>query len=266
MAENSVENENALDINGQNEGDADDQSTRFLTGSIDDYLLGLAAGIQKAQRQLSQMAITIQPGEAAVTYQIPRVEFELKMSLEVVSPLNGTGDDTALLRFRPASPVRGAAGATTSDVASTIRGAFVAVPIHGGKPPPDIRITLRRINLRTFEIVVQVASAAGERLTGIEVQFNVDRERSRKLKVTSGGSGLPAGVYNDIDAKYGYVAFSDAAGLYPGTGFWDGSVVTDAAGIAVGVLNIDAQEPTGTPIAAIVDVFGQTETIVFKVE
>jgi hypothetical protein len=257
-----AENNDANEI----EPGVDDPNASFLTGSIDDYLLGLAAGIQKAQQQLSQMAITLRPGEAAVTYQIPRVEFELKMSLEVASPADSAAGNTTMLRFRPASPARGAAGSTTSDVASTIRGAFVAVPIHGGKPPPDIRITLRQINPRTYEITVRVASAAGERLAGVEVQFNVDRERSRELKVTPGGSGLPAGIYNDKDARYDYAVFSDAAELYPGTSFWDGLVATNADGIAVGVLNIDAQEPTGTPIVTIVDVLGQTETIVFKVE
>lgn len=262
MADNNTPSQTEVDNTA--EPTALDNNTQFLTGSIDDYLLGLADGIQKAQRQLSQMAITLQPGESAVTYQIPRVEFELKMSLEVASPAD-TGS-SALLRFRPASPVRGGAGATTSDVASTIRGAFVAVPVHGGKPPPDIRITLRQINARTFELTVRVASAAGERLAGVEVQFNVDRERSRELKVLPGGSGLPSGIYNDKDATYNYVAFGEAAGLYANTRFWDGSVPTDANGIAVGVLNIDAQEPPGTRIATIVDVLGQTESIVFKVE
>ena len=265
MTENDVGDQAAVDDSGQDES-GPDQNTRFLTGSIDDYLLGLAAGIQKAQQQLSQQAVTIRPGEAAVTYQIPRVEFELKMSLEVVSPADTGGDGATLLRFRPATPARGGAGATTSDVASTVRGSFVAVPVHGGKPPPDIRITLRRVNARTYEIAVQVASAAGERLAGVEVQFNVDREGSRQLKVIPGGSGLPTGLFNDPGALYNFVAFGDTAGLFPGTSFWDGSVLTNADGIALGVLNVDAQEPVGVPIATIVDVLGQTETIVFKVE
>jgi hypothetical protein len=265
MTENDVDNQTALDNNGH-DGSGPDENARFLTGSIDDYLLGLATGIQKAQQQLSQQAVTIRPGEAAVTYQIPRVEFELKMSLEVVSPADSGGDGATLLRFRPASPARGGVGATTSDVASTIRGAFVAVPVHGGKPPPDIRITLRRISAGTYEIAVRVASAAGERLAGVEVQFNVDRERSRELKVIPGGSGLPTGRFNDAEALYNFVAFADTADLFPGTSFWDGSVVTNAEGIAIGVLNIDAREPTGVPIATIVDVLGQIETIVFIVE
>ncbi len=265
MAENDTQEQPTLD-SGVQDGPDFDNNTQFLTGSIDDYLLGLADGIQKAQRQLSQMAITLQQGENAVTYQIPRVEFELKMSLEVVNQATSTGENTAQLRFRPANPTRGAAGATTADVASTIRGAFVAVPVHGGKPPPDIRITLRQINARRFEVTVRVASAAGERLAGVEVQFNVDRERSRALMVVPGASGLPVGAFNDKDALFDRVSFAASSGLFPGTQFWDGSVPTDAEGIAIGVLEIDAQEPPGTRVAAVVDVLGQTENIVFKVE
>jgi hypothetical protein len=140
------------------------------------------------------------------------------------------------------------------------------VPVHGGKPPPDIRITLRQIDPRRFEVTVRVASAAGERLAGVDVQFNIDRERSRELKVIRDVAGLPIGFYDDNDAKYDYASFADSAGLQPGTRFWDGLVTTDAEGMAVGVLNIDAQEPPGTRVAAVVDVLGQTETIVFRVE
>ena len=240
-----------------------DESTQFLTGSIDDYLLGLADGLQKAQRQLSQMALIIQPGEAAVTYQIPRLEFELKMSLEVVTPAEGASGG-ALLRFRPASP--GRTGTSTSDVASTIRGAFVAVPVHAGKPPPSVRITLRRINERSFEVRVLVTSAAGERLPGVDVHFNIDRQRSRALKIAPDRPRQQPGRFNEKDARYDYTTYDDSSDLLPGTRFWDGLVTTDAAGVALGVLAIDALEPRGTRVAAVVDVLGQTETIVFPVE
>jgi hypothetical protein len=263
MTETNAQNWATIDNNTRNGADID-RNAQLLTGSIDDYLLGLADGIQKAQRQLSQMALTLQPGETAVSYQIPRVEFELKMSLEVVAESNDAGVNTTQLRFRPATPTR--TGATTTDVSSIIRGAFVAVPVHGGKPPPDIRTTLRRINARRFEVTVHVASAAGELLAGVEIQFNVDRERSQALTVAPGGSSLPPGIYDDKAAAYDYVRFGTSSGLNPGTGFWDGSVLTDAAGIAVGVLEIDAQEPRNTRVAAVIDVLGQTETIVFQVE
>lgn len=219
-----------------------DQS-ELLTGSIDDYLLGLADGIQKAQRQLSQMSLVIQTGEAPVTYQIPRVDFELKMSFEMT---NQPGEDGVSLRFRPAGVQRGSS--TSTEASSIIKGAFIAVPVNGGKPPPVIRTTLRRVSGRRLEISVSVTSAAGEKLAGVDVQFNVDRDYSKSL------------------AQLANVSASDAPELLAGTRFWDGLVTTDATGAAVGLLNVDPDEPTGTRVAAVVDVLGRTETIVFQAE
>jgi hypothetical protein len=231
----------------------------LLTGSIDDYLLGLADGIQKAQRQLSQMALVVQPGEAPVTYQIPRVDFELKMSFEMTT----TPDDgSTSLRFRPAGGRRGG-GSTTTEASSVIRGSFVAVPVHGGKPPPVIRTTLRRISSRKLEVTVTVTSAVGEKLSGIDVQFNVDRDLSKKLTPVA-DSSFPSAVFDT--SFMDEASFDQPSDLQPGTKFWDGLVTTNEAGIAVGVLNVDPLEPAGTRVAAVVDVLGKTETIVFKAE
>ena len=122
-----------------------DNNTQFLTGSIDDYL----ASWRTASRRRSGSSARWRSRcirEAAVTTV---AEFELKMSLEVAGLTDERGGGSAQLRFRPANPA-GADG-STSDVASTIRGAFVAVPVHGGKPPPDIRITLHRLDPRKYE-------------------------------------------------------------------------------------------------------------------
>ncbi len=230
-----------------------DNPGEFITGSIDDYLLGLADGLQKAQRQLSQMALVVEQDQAPITYQIPRIEFELKMSLEVASASDTDPSARTVLRFRPASP-------------------SLAIPARGGKPPPVIRTRLRAINLRLFEVTVQVSSAAGERLAGVDVQFNVDRERSRQLR-TVGDAQQPVGFFAPDDdseaaraSRYNSASFGDTVELSPGTGFWDGLVTTDASGSATGVLNIDSQEAPGARIVAVIDVLGQTETILFKVE
>lgn len=236
------------------------EQDEFLTGSIDEYLLGLADGIQKAQRQLSQMAIEIQPGESAVTYQIPRVDFELKMSMEVTT---SSDDGSALLRFRPANMRRGASQSTSTEATSIIKGAFVAVPVHGGKPPPVIRTRLNRITNRRFEVTVLVASAAGERLAGVDVQLNIDRDRSRQLRLLSGAT-FPTGAFDQ--AGFDGASFDTPGDLRPGTRFWDGVVTTDVKGEATGLLDIDANEPLGTPVVAVVDVLARTETILFVVE
>ena len=89
-----------------------------------------------------------------------------------------------------------------------------------------------------------VATAAGERLAGVEVQFNVDQGAAANSSWPRGVE-LPAGIFNE-DATYSYVAYADAVGLAPGTRFWDGSILTDADGNATGTLEIDAGEASGT--------------------
>lgn len=236
----------------------------LLSGSIDDYLLGLADGIQKAQRQLSQMALVVQPGEAPVTYQIPRIDFELKMSFEMTA---AAGEDRsasgATLRFRPAGTRRGSTATTSTEASSTIRGAFIAVPVHGGKPPPVIRTTLRRVTGRKLELTVSVSSAAGERLAGVDVQFNIDRELSKTL-VPLADAKLATATFDN--SPMDGASFDQPAELLPGTKFWDGLVTTGEDGQAVGVLLVDPQEPAGLRVAAVIDVLGRTETILFKAD
>ncbi len=218
-------------------------NTAMLTGTIDDYLLGLADGLQKAQAQLSQVSIVVQKDEAPITYQIPRLDFELKMSFEMV--LSKNGEATKQLRFKTAGG-RGSRQ-STAEATSTIKGTLVAVPRSAGKPLPLITTTLERVNKDHLRVQVSTATAAGEVMVGVAVHFNVDRRRSRELTAALGNLG----------------AALDPNPL-PRTKFYDGVVETDATGIAVGILDIDPDEPTGKCIAAMVDVLGQTETILVQ--
>jgi hypothetical protein len=212
----------------------------MLTGTIDDYLLGLADGLQKAQAQLSQVSLVVQKDEAPITYQIPRLDFELKLSFEMV--LSADGEAMKQLRFKTTGG--GSSRQATTEATSTIKGTLVAVPRSAGKPLPVITTTLERVNQNQMHVKVSTTTAAGEVMAVVAVQFNVDRSRSRAL--TAALSTL-----------------TETAPL-PLTKFYDGVVETDVMGIAVGVLDIDPDEPVGKCIAATVDVLGQTETIMLQ--
>ena len=215
----------------------------MLTGTIDDYLLGLADGLQKAQAELNQVSLVVQKDEAPITYQIPRLDFELKLSFEMV--LSDDGEESKQLRFK--TPGGGGSRQSTTEATSTIKGTLVAVPRAAGKPLPVITTTLERVDTNQLKVMVSTVTAAGEKMVGVAVHFNVDRGQSRDL--TKKLRGLSA----DVDPN-----------PLPGTKFYDGVVETDATGIAVGVLDIDPNEPTGKCIAAIVDVLGKTETIMLQ--
>lgn len=221
-------------------------SNAFLTGSIDDYLLGLADGVEKAQRQLSRVSLELNAGEAPVMYQIPRVEFELKLSLEMVSAEDGSG---ATLQFRPAG--QGGSRQTTTEASSTLRGSLVAVPRLGGKPRPVLGTTLRRIDPEAWrwQVRVKLATAAGEALSGVKVQFNTDRERSREL--TDKLVSLPEGSSSALSSQ---------------TKFSSGVVTTDGHGVASATLEADASEPKGRYVAAVIDALGETETVIFRLD
>jgi hypothetical protein len=223
-----------------------EQAEDLLTASIDDYLLALADGIHKAQRQLSQISIALQPGQPAITYQLPRVDFEFKVSFALAraeEATAGAGGGGAL-RLRPAGGEPGGRNSTAAEAASVIKGSFVAVPALGGKPPAVVTTRLERLAGRRLSITVQVASAAGEKLAGVPVELNVDRELSRRLNR----------------------AFHADRELSAETDLWHGRIETDADGIAQTVLKVSPSEPAGSYVAVLIDVLNETRTVTFHVE
>ncbi len=225
----------------------DENSEEFLTAPIDDYLLALADGLHQAQVQLSQMRVPAQPGQPTITYQLPKLEFELKMSLRVTHKDKDTGK--VKLEAKPISTDQAQSGGSVAEAASIIKGVFVAVPTDGGKPPAMVRTSLKKEAYTSgkpqkFMITVDVQAASGENLAGIDVQFNIDHEQSLQLNAPNGWTG----------------------NFRAGTQLAGGQVFTDANGKASTSLTIDIDEPFGKYIVILVDAAGKTETIVFKVE
>lgn len=232
-----------------------DNPEEFLTGSLDDYLLAVADSIHQAQLKLSRMRIPAQPGQPSITYQLPRLDFELKMSFEVAQKSSKEGGTGGLvLNARPVSAQQASARSSTAEAASIIKGSFIAVPLDGGKPPSVIRTSLYRNSSRSLEITVTVQSATGENLSGVEVQFNIDLDRSYALNQLEGITETPA----EGAAPQPYH-------LKSGT-FLAAGKVTTIEGRAVNTLTVDSAEVRGAYIVIIIDVSGETQTIVFKVE
>lgn len=220
----------------------------LLTASIDDYLIALGESLHKAQRQLSQLQTVVQAGDAPITYHVPRLDFEFRVSFELSrseeAQAEAPGKAATSLRLRPAQPSPNAGRSTSSaESTSVIKGSFVAIPTRGGKPPPIIRTALAERPDRRVEVRVEASTAAGERVVGVEVNFNIDRDLSRRLTLTR---------FNQFAPR-------------PGTGFLQGMVPTDASGLAIGVLAVDPGEQSGLSLAMRVDVLGSAETIVYQV-
>ncbi|ASJ71981.1 hypothetical protein [Granulosicoccus antarcticus] len=217
-----------------------DKTEELLTGSVDEYLLSLAWSLQQAQRQLSQLSAPGPTGEFPVTYQIPEMEFELKMSLELrqSSVIDAAGGATAGAKVLRGTVLSGSSSdASKSLAASTIKGRFVAVPSRGGNPPPVLTVTMTRPGRTSvLGLAVRVSSVSGEPLADVPVHFNVDRDLTNRLNT------LPASEESRPMA---------------------GVVRTNAEGVAVTEVEA-AEKDFEKRIAIVIDALGKTETIVFK--
>jgi|SRR5882724_1032300 len=222
-----------------------DASDAFST--LDDFLLSLADGVAHAQAELARAGVSGPPG-AQVLYQLPRVEFELKMNLTVVEDQALSQRYRYLRAMRPNDkhllfkPLTGEEASSTLEIAATVKGVFIAVPPNSGLPAPVIQTTLDATDPKAPIVRIAARNAAGEALAGIEIQLNVDREESVALNQAAGRS------------------FSVAAGTA-----LDLSVLsTDANGAAHTVLRIDGAQVAGVLVIA-VDALSRSETLVYEV-
>lgn len=246
---------------------------KFITGTIDQYLVSLADGLRKAQEELSGLHVT-RPGESPLSYHIPSLEFELKLAFEMSEEAEEEGPTPAMLRhtagperverFAPAldipftvPPLRGELlnPETTStetfqaEAASTIRGRFTAVPANGGAPLPVLSVSARAVDRDdAVEIVARVGNALGEALEGEEVEFNVDREYSNHLNWAS----VEAGELDEEDVE-----------LPAGTEIETAVATTDPDGEASSVLRVTGT--AGQQVAIVVFAAGQSEVMVHEI-
>lgn len=215
-----------------------DDPQDLFESTLDDYLVGIAEGLRKAQGELAGVVIEGPPGQAAMGYHLPRLDFELKLSFEVRS-----GGSGAPLRMMARAPSTGGGG-FTAEGTGTVRGTFVSVPLAASSPPIvlDLRFVLR--SPRDVDVIAVVRDALGAPQADVEVQFNVDRERSAALTAALG---------------------AEMQSPLAGTITQPAVVRTDADGLATSALRMAEPEPTGALIAVVVDALGATETAVVRV-
>lgn len=226
-----------------------DPNDAFST--LDDFLLSLADGVTQAQAELARAGVLGPPG-AQFSYHLPRLEFELKLSLRVVEDAALSNRYEAIrpvrpgdrhLMFRPALPgaTAGSGSSSTLDIAATLRGELVAVPANEGLPATRLTVDIDAREPKAPRVIVQARNTAGEALTGLAVEFNVDREETLALNADGEGNRVAEG-----------------------TAFKTGRVLTDAAGIAVAELQLGNDQKPGW-LALVVDAAGQTEQLVYEV-
>jgi len=219
------------------------QAAELSSGSVEEFLLALADGVNRAQRQLSQISVQLQPGQPAISYELPRLDFEFRVTFELSSTSDQFGssssfDNGQILRLRPAGR-RPGSDTSATQATSLIKGSFVAMPAHGGKPPQVVNVELIRLSAHRLKFQVEISSAAGEKLSGIPVEFNIDHNLSRKL--------------------------NKGKELDPTTEMQIGVVYTNQSGAGTTALVADT-EPNGKYVAVVVTAASETQTFVFRVD
>jgi hypothetical protein len=210
-----------------------------LFGTLDEYLISLADGLAQAQEELGQLSAAGAPGRQ-FTYYVPKLEFELRMDLKVETSSTSTSPVAGgkVLKMRPVRAVDVTTTEASTAIVSVIRGSFVAVPANEGLPATVLEARVEVGAAGVPEVVARVRNAAGEPLTRLEVEFNLDRAATKQL---SGQTPLPA-----PDVSRAVVA-TDAAGeartslrIAPGE-LAKTLVVTVDAGPRMAVLAYEAQ-------------------------
>jgi hypothetical protein len=220
--------------------------SKLLTGTIDDLLISIASGLQQAQNELGKNVVFDKYSGTAVTYTLPRLDFELKTIVQLTdspSIVNKYGQSNKSTKKLPRMHIvlkpstSSVAGSLQSESLSTISGSFVAIPVNNGAPTTVVKTSLLRNSPTNISVTVLVSTNLGEPLPGREVHFNIDHDLCTQLN----GADVKSGTHFDV-----------------------GVVPTDGSGNATSTLLISNAEVDGILVPIEVGVDGQTEVIVHK--
>lgn len=223
--------------------------TTEILSTIDDYLISIADGLRYASDTLSRA----DAGHQGVRYYVPKLDFELRMTLKVV-------EDTSLstryrrdaasaagdrhLTFSPVTPEVSGRSNFSAEIVSTLRGSFVAVPANDGLPAPRLALRVDADDPRAVRVEALLRDAAGKALPGVEVEFNLDRDDSATLSQATVGAAFALAAGTALDA---------------------GVATSGADGVASAILRVDPAQAAGSQLVVVVDALSLSETHVHQV-
>ena len=188
----------------------------LVSESIEEMLVALASGAREAQEALSEIAPLDPYGRPLPTYHFPYLDFEIAVEVETVRK-SGARPFLRLVS-RAGTP---SSEDQTSQTRSTISGRLIAVPPGEGLPVPVISLSAE-LQGGQYQIEIDLSNSAGEQLSGVRVELNIDTAASTKLSAANGA---------EIDA------------LRAGTRLSEAVLVTGEDGRAQGWLSVDEDEP-----------------------
>ena len=214
--------------------------------ALDDFLISLAEGVASAQSELNQLIIN-SPSGNGISYQIPKLEFELKLQVntqQTSSPAPTSLENNDVFQkkgslLRVASPTN----TQQSSAASIIKGVLMAMPMNNGKPGFQVQLNMGVIKDGEIPITVDVSNVLGEPQVNVEVEINIDRQESKAINQQEGRM----------------------ANLSANTYIKSGVVLTGVDGSASTTLVVDNVEPTQTPIVVTVDTLMETASLIYRV-
>lgn len=166
------------------------QPAKNTTFALQDILLGIAESLNEAQQALRDAPPYDALGRPNTMYQLPYLDFNLKVTSEFESEQAQTAEEQPrkAIRFRSAKEVATTKNNTSArtEILSTISGRFVAAVPNEGLPQTIIQVkngaaSVTQDGYYQQELEVQLSNAAGERLVDSIIEFNYDAEASAAL-------------------------------------------------------------------------------------
>ncbi|MEL6535760.1 MAG: hypothetical protein AAFQ98_10130 [Bacteroidota bacterium] len=164
--------------------------------ALQDILVGLAEGLNEAQEALQDQDPYDALGRPNTRYQLPYLDFTLKVTSEFESQTQSTSSGSTggaytapyyrRMLFRPAATTRKSQSSSQEvEIISTLSGRFVANNPTEGRPQTILQVKVKEFSITSTQAKIDletlVSNAAGEALDGVLVEYNLDEEMMDRL-------------------------------------------------------------------------------------